>query len=81
MCRGKEGEPGAGGGAVGGREEGVLGVLVWERGSVVLRGWRRMWLREWGKEQKEEGAQDRRWGSQVVLVVMCGTRTTVWGLE
>ena len=59
----------------------MLGVLVWERGSVVLRGWRRMWLREWGKEQKEEGAQDRRWGSQVVLVVMCGTRTTVWGLE
>lgn len=81
MCQGKEGEPGAGGGVVGGREEGVLGVLVWERGSVVLRGWRRMWLRERGKEQKEGGAQDRRWGSQVVLVVMCGTRTTVWGLE
>ena len=65
---------------VGDREAGVLGVLVWERGSVVLRGWRRMWLRERGKEQKEGGAQDWRWGSQVVLV-MCGTKTTVWGLE
>lgn len=48
VCWGGEGEPGAGGGAVGGREEGVLGVLVWERVSVVSRGWRRMWLRGLG---------------------------------
>ena len=31
----------------------MLGVLVWERVSVVSRGWRRMWLRGLGGSSRK----------------------------